>query len=46
MNLQPSENPDDLKVVLEAALLAAIEPLTLADLKRMFECGHTSVPEQ
>ncbi|MDA8128768.1 MAG: SMC-Scp complex subunit ScpB [Betaproteobacteria bacterium] len=37
MNLQPSENPDDLKVVLEAALLAAIEPLTLADLKRMFE---------
>ncbi len=37
MNLQPSDNPDDLKVVLEAALLAAVEPLTLADLKRMFE---------
>ncbi len=37
MNLQPSNHPDDLKVVLEAALLAAIEPLTLADLKRMFE---------
>ena len=37
MNLQPTDNPDDLKVVLEAALLAAIEPLSLADLKRMFE---------
>src|SRR5574340_1712502 len=37
MNLQPSYNPDDLKVVLEAALLAAIEPLSLAELKRMFE---------
>ena len=37
MNLQPSDNPEDLKVVLEAALLAAVEPLTLADLKRMFE---------
>ncbi len=37
MNLQPNENPDDLKVVLEAALLAAVEPLTLADLRRMFE---------
>ena len=37
MNLQPSDNPDDLKVVLEAALLAAIEPLTPAELKRMFE---------
>src|SRR5574340_1370547 len=37
MNLQPSDTPDDLKVVLEAALLAAVEPLTLADLKRMFE---------
>lgn len=37
MNLQPNDNPDDLKVVLEAALLAAVEPLTLADLKRMFE---------
>jgi segregation and condensation protein B len=37
MNLQPSDNPEDLKVVLEAALLTAIEPLSLADLKRMFE---------
>ena len=37
MNLQPSDHPDDLKVVLEAALLAAIEPLSLAELKRMFE---------
>src|SRR3569833_599007 len=37
MNLQPSDNPDDLKVVLEAALLAAVEPLTLAELRRMFE---------
>ncbi|MFP5417653.1 MAG: SMC-Scp complex subunit ScpB [Gammaproteobacteria bacterium] len=37
MNLQPNDNPDDLKVVLEAALLAAVEPLTLADFKRMFE---------
>ncbi|MGE5319381.1 MAG: SMC-Scp complex subunit ScpB [Hyphomicrobiaceae bacterium] len=37
MNLQPSDNPDDLKVVLEAALLAAVEPLTLPELKRMFE---------
>jgi segregation and condensation protein B len=37
MNLQPSDNPEDLKVVLEAALLAAVEPLSLADLKRMFE---------
>ncbi len=37
MNLQPSDNPEDLKIVLEAALLAAVEPLTLAELKRMFE---------
>src|SRR5512138_2198924 len=37
MNLQPNDNPDDLARVLEAALLAAPEPLTLADLKRMFE---------
>ena len=37
MNLQPSDHPDDLKVVLEAALLAAVEPLSLNDLKRMFE---------
>jgi segregation and condensation protein B len=37
MNLQPNDNPDDLKVVLEAALLAAIEPLSLTELKRLFE---------
>ena len=37
MNLQPNDNPDDLARVLEAALLAAPEPLTLADFKRMFE---------
>ena len=37
MNLQPNDSPDDLKVVLEAALLAAVEPLTLNDFKRMFE---------
>ena len=37
MNLQPNDNLDDLGRVLEAALLAAPEPLTLADLKRMFE---------
>jgi segregation and condensation protein B len=36
MNLQPSEHPEDLKVLLEAALLAAVEPLSLADLGRMF----------
>ena len=37
MNLQPNDNPEDLKVVIEAAVLAAIEPLSLVDLKRMFE---------
>lgn len=37
MNLQPNDHPDDLKLVLEAALLAAVEPLTLANLQRMFE---------
>ncbi len=37
MNLQPNDNPDDLKVVIEAALLAAIEPLSLVEIKRMFE---------
>jgi segregation and condensation protein B len=37
MNLQPSDSPDDLKRVLEAALLVAVEPLTLSELKRMFE---------
>ncbi len=36
MNLRPNDNPDDLKTVLEAALLAAVEPLSLTDLKRMF----------
>ena len=37
MNLQPNENLDDLRVVLEAALLVAQEPLSLIELKRMFE---------
>lgn len=37
MNLQPSDSPDDLKRVLEAALLVAVEPLSLTELKRMFE---------
>lgn len=37
MNLQPNDHPEDLKLVLEAALLAAVEPLSLAELKRMFE---------
>ena len=30
-------NPNEAKTVLEAALLAAQEPLTLAELKRLFE---------
>ncbi len=42
MNLQPNDNPEDLKRVLEAALLAAVEPLTLADFKRMFEPAPAS----
>lgn len=37
MNLQPNQNPDDLKRVLEAALLVAVEPLTLHEIKRMFD---------
>ena len=37
MNLQPNESLDDLRIVLEAALLVAPEPLTLTELKRMFE---------
>lgn len=37
MNLQPNDRPEDLRVVLEAALLVAPEPLTLTELKRMFE---------
>lgn len=37
MNLQPSDSSDDLKRVLEAALLVAVEPLSLTELKRMFE---------
>ena len=37
MNLQPNDHPEDLKLVLEAALLAAVEPLSLAELKRLFE---------
>jgi segregation and condensation protein B len=42
MNLQPNDDPEDLKRVLEAALLVAVEPLTLADLKRMFEPAPAS----
>ncbi len=30
-------NPNEAKTVLEAALLAAEEPLALADLRRLFE---------
>jgi segregation and condensation protein B len=37
MNLQPAESAEDLHVVLEAALLSAAVPLSLADLKCMFE---------
>jgi segregation and condensation protein B len=37
MKLHPTENPEDLKLVLEAALLAAPEPLSLAELERMFD---------
>ena len=37
MNLQPTEHAEDMRVVLEAALLVAPEPLTLTELKRMFE---------
>ena len=37
MNLQPTERAEDMRVVLEAALLVAPEPLTLSELKRMFE---------
>lgn len=36
MNLQPSENLDDLGMVLETALLASPEPLSLNALRRMF----------
>jgi segregation and condensation protein B len=39
MNLQPSDHPDDLKVVLEAALLAAIEPLSLAEAQAHVRTG-------
>jgi segregation and condensation protein B len=42
MNLQPSDHPDDLKRVLEAALLVAVEPLSLNELKRMFEHDASS----
>jgi segregation and condensation protein B len=42
MNLQPNDHPDDLKRVLEAALLVAVEPLTLNELKRMFEQDDAS----
>ncbi len=37
MNLQPNQNPCDLKRVLEAALLVTREPLTLSELRRLFE---------
>lgn len=37
MNLRPNDNPDDLKVLLEAALLASPEPLSLGELKRMLD---------
>ena len=37
MNLQPNDSPDDLKRVLEAPLLVAVEPLSLNELRRMFE---------
>lgn len=37
MNLRPNDNSDDLKVLLEAALLASIEPLSLGELKRMLD---------
>jgi segregation and condensation protein B len=37
MNPAPINNLDELKMVLEAALLAAEEPLTLKQLSRMFE---------
>ena len=37
MNLQPDQNPDDLKRVLETALLVAREPLTLSELRRLFD---------
>lgn len=37
MNLQPTERAEDMRVVLEAALLVAPEPLTLSELKRMLE---------
>ena len=42
MNLQPSDSPDDLKRVLEAALLVAVEPLALTELRRMFEHDDAS----
>ncbi|HQT30924.1 MAG TPA: SMC-Scp complex subunit ScpB [Thiobacillus sp.] len=46
MNLQPIDRPEDLKRILEAALLVAVEPLSLAELKRMFEYeeSDSSVP--
>jgi condensin subunit ScpA len=37
MNLQPADKPEDMHLILEAALLSADAPLSLADLKRMFE---------
>jgi segregation and condensation protein B len=32
----PSNNPPEVKRILEAALLSAQEPLSLADMKRLF----------
>ncbi|MCA1978759.1 MAG: SMC-Scp complex subunit ScpB [Thiobacillus sp.] len=46
MNLQPNQNPDDLKRVLEAALLVAREPLALPDLKRMFDTAPANAELQ
>ena len=46
MNLQPNESPDDLKRVLEAALLVAREPLTLSELRRLFDPAPATVALQ
>jgi segregation and condensation protein B len=46
MNPQPNESTDDLKRVLEAALLVAPEPLTLGELRRMFDPAPATVSLQ
>ena len=46
MNLQPNDSPDDLKRVLEAALLIAHEPLSLSELRRMFDPAPATVALQ